>query len=84
MSIATGRFGLPFPLIPHPTKMTIVSGLAVDLGPPNPNPTPAELTVAFEKYSAELTRLFEKYKKTALTPEVAARGFKVRWRSIND
>lgn len=105
VSFATGRFGLPFPLIPHPTKMTIVSGLAVDLGyvlslhvhtfthtlivlsicsPPNADPTPSELTVAFEKYAAELTRVFEKYKKTALPPDVAARGFRVRWRSIND
>lgn len=82
--MATGRFGLPFPLIPHPTKMTIVSGLSVDLGPPNPNPTPAELTIAFEKYSAELTRIFEKYKDSALPRDVAAQGFKVHWRSIHD
>jgi hypothetical protein len=64
--------------------MTIVSGKSVDLGPPNPNPTPAELTVAFEKYAAELDRIFEKYKNKALPKEVAANGFKVKWRSIDD
>lgn len=81
VSVATGRFGLPFPLIPHPIKMTIVSGLEVDLGPPNPNPTAAELDAAFQKYSAELHRLFDKYKDRALPKAVAARGFNVNWRS---
>eukprot|EP00615_Pteridomonas_danica_P004868 CAMPEP_0114336176 /NCGR_PEP_ID=MMETSP0101-20121206/5532_1 /TAXON_ID=38822 ORGANISM="Pteridomonas danica, Strain PT" /NCGR_SAMPLE_ID=MMETSP0101 /ASSEMBLY_ACC=CAM_ASM_000211 /LENGTH=250 /DNA_ID=CAMNT_0001468011 /DNA_START=332 /DNA_END=1084 /DNA_ORIENTATION=+ len=84
VSVATGRFGLPFPLLPHPTKVTIVSGLSVDLGPVNENPTVEELAVAFEKYSAELHRVFEKYKDVALPKAVAQKGFQVRWRAKED
>lgn len=82
--VITGRLGLPFPLIPHPTKVTIVSGLPISLGPPNDEPTAAQLAEALEKYEAELIRLFDKYKATALPPAVAAKGFRVTWRGENE
>ena len=82
--LITGRFGLPFPIIPHATPITIVSGSPIEVGPPNPNPTAADLKVVYEKYEAELHRLFNKYGKKSLPPDVFNQGFTLRWRASDE
>merc|ERR1711990_819381 len=52
--VITGRWGLLFPVIPHATPITIVAGQPIPVGPPNPNPSAAELKVIYDKYEQEL------------------------------
>lgn len=79
LPLISGAFG-PFPLVPHPTHITLVSGRPVPVGPPNPAPSDDELWEVLVKYEAELQRIFEKYKSYALPPGVAQNGFTLVWR----
>jgi hypothetical protein len=82
--VITGRWGLLFPVIPHATPITIVAGQPIPVGPPNPNPSAAELKVIYDKYEQELHRIFNKYGKDALPRDVFERGLTLRWRASED
>lgn len=71
-----GRFGFPW-LIPRPTDVHVCWGEPLDVGPPNANPTDAEVRAVFERYAAELKRVFDLHKDASLPPEIAANGLKV-------
>lgn len=72
----TGRFGLPW-LVPNPTPVHVRWGEPVRTGPPNAQPSEAEVTAVFERYVAELKRLFDAHKDACLPPEVAAKGLEI-------
>lgn len=82
--MVTGRFGLPVPLIPHATPITIVAGKPIEVGPPNENPSPEQLNDLRGKYESELRRIFDTYKDIALPEDVARNGFRVNWRRPRD
>ena len=74
----TGRWGLPPPFaLPLPTDVTFVIGEQVDVGPPNSQPTEAQVETVFEKYVTELCRLFMAHAPRLLPKEVAAKGIRV-------
>lgn len=80
--VVTGRFGLPFPLLPHATKITAIVGKPFSVGN-DANPSSLQLEAAFRKYESELKRMFDLYKGNSPS-EVAANGFKVTWRSTQE
>lgn len=47
------------------------------VGPPNANPTDAEVAAVFDRYVSELRRVFDANKEECLPPDVAARGLEV-------
>jgi 2-acylglycerol O-acyltransferase 2 len=71
-----GRWNLPLPL---PQKVETRFGREIAVGPPNPNPTDAQVEQVFRMYCHELLRLFDEH-KSALPPAVAARGLSIVWR----
>jgi len=73
--LPTGRFGVP--LLPLPTKVTLVVGNAVDVGPPNPAPSDAEVDAVFRAYVAEMGRIFKEHGRRFLPPDVAERGLRI-------
>ena len=72
-----GRWGLPLCLAPLPTDVTFVVGRHVPTGPPNPNPTDAEVEAVFKRYIDEVCRLFVANAGKYLPAEVAANGLKI-------
>ena len=72
-----GRWGLPLCLAPKKTDVTFVVGRPVPPGPPNPNPTDAEVEAVFERYADEMCRLFVRNAPKYLPPEIAARGLEL-------
>lgn len=76
--IGTGPWGLPF--LPKKTHLQSFVGQLVEVGPPNPDPSDAQVRDVFLKYCTELRRLFDTHKDSCLPPEVAARGLTLIWR----
>ena len=71
---------VPSAQVPFATRVTIVSGRPVRVGPPNPNPTDAELMALLAAYDAELQTIFRDHGPTSLPADIAANGLLVRWR----
>lgn len=71
-----GRWGLPWTL-PRPTPVTFVVGRPVPVGPPNPNPTDAEVEAVFNRYVDEMCRIFRDNAPLHLPEQVAARGLQI-------
>ena len=76
LPIFFGRWGLPWTL-PRPTSVTFVVGRPVPVGPPNPNPTDAEVEAVFNRYVDEMCRIFRENAPLHLPKEVAARGLQI-------
>ena len=76
----SGRWGLPFLLVPvRSTHVTLVVGRPVEVGPPTPTPSPAEVQAVFERYVDEVARIFETHAARYLPPSVASRGLHIEW-----
>ena len=71
-----GKWYLPW-LVPKPTQIHVRWGAPVPVGPPNDDPTDAEVEAVYEAYVAELLRVFDKHKDACLPPDVAARGLTI-------
>jgi len=72
----TGRWGLPW-LVPNKVDIHVCWGNAVSVGPPNKNPTDAEVEEVFERYCTELRLVFDTNKDASLPADVAARGLTI-------
>jgi len=75
-----GRWGIPGVPKKLPTGVSTYVGNEIEVGPPNLNPTDAEVKEIFFKYLVELYQLFEAHAQTCLPAEVAAKGLIVIWR----
>jgi len=76
LPLFTGKWGLPFGP-PLPTHTMLVIGREVAVGPPNADPTEAEIEAVFERFVAELWRIFDENAAKYLPADVAARGLRV-------
>ena len=76
LPIFFGRFGLPLGP-PFPTTVTLVVGREISVGPPNANPTEAEVEAVFNRYLDEISRVWATYATTYLPASVAANGLRV-------
>ena len=76
LPLATGRFGLPFPLAPPlPTKHRLVVGQPLLSGPPCAAPSKEAVLELYGRWCAELLRrLFTAHAHEVLPKAVAARG----------
>ena len=75
-----GRWGIPFLLVPvQRAHVTLVIGRPVEVGPPNPTPSSAEVQAVFERYVDEVARIFETHAARYLPAPVAGRGLRVEW-----
>ena len=78
LPIVSAKWGLPQAgFMPIATDIHIVYGAAVDVGPPEAEPSDARVEAIFEKYLAELQRIFDENAKECLPPDIAAAGLKV-------
>ena len=74
--LVTGRLGTP---VPHAVpKYCLVLGTPIRLGPPNPEPTEAQVMEVYGRWAAEVRRLFDKHKGDLLPQPVAARGLAIQ------
>jgi len=73
----TGRWGLPLIPIPRPTEVTFVVGREVPVGPPNGDPSDAEVEAVFDRYVDEMSALFTANAAKYLPEKVAARGLEI-------
>ena len=55
----------------------LVIGREVAVGPPNTEPTEAEIEAVFERFMAELRRIFDENAAKYLPADVAARGLRI-------
>lgn len=76
LPLFTGKWGLPFGP-PLPTHTMLVIGREVAVGPPNTEPTEAEIEAVFERFMAELRRIFDENAAKYLPADVAARGLRI-------
>ena len=72
-----GRWNLPLCLAPRPTDVTFVVGRRVPMGPPNPQPSDAEVEAMFQRYLDEIGRLFKVNAPKYLPADVAGRGLQI-------
>jgi len=80
-----GMFGIPVtPLIPNPLLLPgykkglhVRYGQAVDVGPPDGDPSEEKVQEVFQKYKKALLDLFDEHKMECLPPGVGERGLKV-------
>ena len=78
LPLATGRFGLPFPLAPPlPTKHRLVVGQPILSGPPCAAPSEEAVLELYGRWCAELRRLFAAHAHEVLPKAVAARGLQI-------
>ena len=77
LPLATGRLGGPFP---HAAHHVYALGRPVPTGPPNADPTDAEVVAVLHRWLREMRRLFDEH-KDCLPPETAARGMSITIRS---
>lgn len=59
--------------------MTVIVGRPVEVGPPNTEPSAAEVQAVFERYLDEVGRIFSTHAAYYLPPSVAKQGLRVQW-----
>ena len=74
--IMFGRAGLLYGL-PLPTHVTMVVGRQVEVGPPNDQPTEAEVEAVLGRYLDEVSRLWSAHARKCLPAHVAANGLRI-------
>ena len=73
----SGRWGIPLCLLPRSTDITFVVGRPLPTGPPNANPSTAEVEAVFARYVDEVCRLFVENAPRCLPAKISARGLKI-------